>query len=48
MGAMNALGAKNQLGKRQREQRADLLARPVVADGFRSGDGRRGGFKIRS
>ena len=30
--AMNALGAEQQLGERQREQRAHLVARPVVAN----------------
>jgi hypothetical protein len=30
---MNLLGAKDQLWKRERNERAHLLARPVVADG---------------
>ena len=32
MDAVDLLGAEDQFGKRQREQRADLLAGPVVAD----------------
>ena len=32
MGAVDLLRAEDQFGERQREQRADLLAGPVVAD----------------
>ncbi len=44
MRAVHALGAEHQVRKRQREQRANLLARPVVTE--RGAAGRPAGFAV--
>ena len=46
--AMNLLRAKDQFGKRKLEQRAHLLARPVVADGPESPTLNRGESHVRT